>query len=52
MPILQNPPEKRTESGTPNDQNTPLDPDLVKLIEVWPTLPADTRAAILREAGL
>jgi hypothetical protein len=28
------------------------DPDLAKLIEAWPTLPNDTRAAILRIAGV
>jgi hypothetical protein len=28
------------------------DPDLSKLIKVWPHLPTDIRAAILREAGV
>jgi hypothetical protein len=39
-------------SGAPNAENTPLDPDLARLIEAWPTLSADARAAILRLGGI
>jgi len=39
-------------SGAPNGENTPLDPELAKLIEAWPALSDDTREAILRIAGL
>jgi hypothetical protein len=35
----------------PSEQ-PPKDPDLAKLIEAWPQLSEDARAAILREAGL
>jgi hypothetical protein len=39
-------------SGAPNAENTPPDPDLVKLIEAWPRLSDDTRTAILRIGGI
>ena len=46
-PISQNLPEKRTESGTPKDQKTPLDPDLALIQNLWPNLPEDIKAALL-----
>jgi hypothetical protein len=36
-----------TESGTPNDQNTPLDPDLALIQDRWPNLPEHIKAAVL-----
>jgi hypothetical protein len=41
-----------TQDGTPKGENAPIDPDLARLIEAWPKLDADTRAAILRTAGV
>jgi len=46
-PISQNPPEKRTESGTVESENTPSDPDLALIQDRWPKLPEHIRAAVL-----
>jgi hypothetical protein len=45
-------PSDSAPDSAPNGQNTLVDPDLARLIEAWPKLTADTRATILREAGL
>jgi hypothetical protein len=42
--ISENP---RTDSGTPNPQNTSLDPDLALIQERWPNLPEHIRQAVL-----
>jgi hypothetical protein len=44
--------ERGTESGTLNGENTPIDPNLARLIEVWPTLSDEARADILRLGGI
>jgi len=36
-----------SESGSVGDENAPTNPTLVSLIEAWPTLPPDTKSAIL-----
>jgi hypothetical protein len=36
-----------TESGTPNGEKAPLDPDLAKIIAAWPELPSPVRSAVL-----
>ena len=39
--------EKRgTESGTPDAQNTPLEPDLALIVDRWPNLPEHIRQAV------
>ncbi len=40
-------PDVRTESGTPDAQNTPLDPDLALIVDRWPNLPEPIRQAVL-----
>jgi hypothetical protein len=37
----------RTESGTVESENTPLDPDLAKIVAAWPQLPEAVRSALL-----
>jgi len=46
--------EKRgTESGTLDARNeAQTDPDLMQIIDAWPSLPVGVRAEILRLAGL
>jgi len=51
-PISENPRQSGTESGTLKDDSALLDPDLARLIEEWPELPAGVREEILRLAGL
>jgi len=46
------PAQTGTESGTLNRENAPIDPDLVRLIEAWPTLSDEARADILRIGGI
>lgn len=41
-----------TQDGTPKGENTPLDPDLMQIIQAWPDLPAGVREEILRLAGM
>ena len=36
-----------SESGSVGDENAPTNPTLASLIEAWPTLPPDTKSAIL-----
>jgi hypothetical protein len=46
--------QRGTESGTVATDPTPIDPDLAKIIDAWPTLPEPIRAGILamiRAAG-
>ncbi len=33
------------------NENEPIEPDLAKLVEAWPTLPAPIRAAMLAMLG-
>jgi hypothetical protein len=41
-------PKRGTESGTPNAGNTPLDPDLAKIVQAWPRQPPEAvRSAVL-----
>jgi hypothetical protein len=35
------------ESGAANGENTPLDPDLAKIVAAWPKLPDHVKAAVL-----
>jgi hypothetical protein len=39
--------ENSTQDGTPISENVVQDPDLTRLIRAWPTLPVNTKAAIL-----
>ena len=43
-PIPEN---QRTESGIPNGENTPPDPDLAKIVAAWPQLPEAVRSMVL-----
>lgn len=42
----------RTKSGTLSAGDTPTDPGLARLIEIWPRLSKDTQATLLRAAGV
>jgi hypothetical protein len=50
--ISENPPEKRTDSGTVDCEEVPLDPDLAKIIIAWPQLSKDIRAAVPHIGGI
>lgn len=36
------------ESGAVSSKTAPIDPDLARIIDAWPTLPETTRVAIVR----
>ncbi len=38
---------ERAKSGAPKPENTPLDPDLAKIVAAWPRLSPAARAAVL-----
>jgi hypothetical protein len=40
-------PDMRTKSGTPTDDSPDSDPQLKQIIEAWPSLAPEVRAAIL-----
>jgi hypothetical protein len=47
-PILQNPRETGTESGTLRNESAATDPDLAMIVRHWPGLPVEVRNDILR----